>query len=194
MNQPDAIDSVLQRGPFKTGQRRLYLLDLLIGYGLRSEMTRGWWCQRALRIYGPYKNWCHWEQVTPQGHGDIVQLRAKNGYMSWPATQRWRSAYGARYVRVIQLHERVTDEPWRDYSGWKSERRAKARRVAIRLAWPLIRPRLWEETGYETIHTAEEGADAIKVYADRPKSIGYRALMTLADNPLVWSRVEGRAA
>lgn len=173
----DALDCVLVTGPPKTGIRRLYLLDLLVGYSLRSEMTRGWWCQRAVRIRGPFR-----DQVEEGPH-------------------RHPHHREQRYVRMFQVHPAASCIEWWLVSGrrerytpsWTCTERARCRRRVVSIAWRPLRERLEEETGYRAIWTPAEAADAAKVYGRKPGSVAYRALMTLVDNPLVWSQLRHAA-
>lgn len=167
----DALDSVLIAGPPKTGIRRLYLLDLLVGYGLRSEMSRGWWCRRALRLH-----------TCRRTHEYYAEQR---GYRLGPTDSpaEWRDP---AYRRAWQVHPAVDSGEW--HSEWKAPWRSKLRARAVQVAWRAMRERLHEETGHRAIWTADEAADAARVYASSPKGIAYRALMTLVDNPLIWSR------
>lgn len=170
----DAIDAVLIPGPPRTGIRRLYLLDLLIGYGLRSEMHRGWWCQRALRLHGPRRTFADMRPGPPDDE-----------------PSRFRDA---GWRRLWQVHPSVGPkgfDGWHDH--WKCEVRAEFRRHAVQVSWHQIRPRLEEETGYREIWTHDNAIDAARVYSSKPKSLAYRTLMTLIDNPTVWTKVKHAA-
>ena len=166
----DAIEQVLRPGPPLTGIRRLQAVDLLLGYGLGVDWKHGWWRQRALRLHGPRRYW-------PKDESDCMSGQRRDPL----------------WIRLFELAPHAYGSGgWRGVKEWRGPHRALERR-RLYVYWPLVRQRLEEETGYRALWTAAECADAAKIYADKPRSIGYRALMALL-RTYVWTVVRPQAA
>jgi hypothetical protein len=175
MNAPDAITLAFQ--PRKSGKVILGVLepgvngrlqDLLIGYGLGSDMPRGWWRAHHILIRGPMR-----VPRSPQQEYWV-------GWEKYPTT----SVRNERQ-RLIELHPAVG--PWLgSFAGWNTWQ-ARARMIAA----PRIRERLERETGYSELYTREECADAALLYA--ANTMGAKALLALHRSN-VWKEISPRAA
>jgi hypothetical protein len=125
-----------------------------IGYALRCEWAHGWWRERRALTRGPMA-----EGVEYTDASGNVRLNV------FPLTEMrtcWRELHPSigTYWPPLRGHQST-------WSAWL----ARAKQVAL----PLLRARLYEETGYESIYTTEECSDAARVYGAR--TMGAKAIL-----------------